>query len=98
MIQTVNQSALVLDTSALFRAELGKRLRCARFALGKTQGDLAKDVGIARQNLANYENGHCEPPCSLLKQLCEEFGFDAVWLLLGDASRPMFAHPRVRLI
>lgn len=98
MTQTVNQSALALDTSALFQAELGKSLRCARTALGKTQGDLVKDVGIARQTRANDESDHCEPPCILLKRPREEFGFDAVWLLLGDASRSMFARPRVRLI
>jgi len=94
----MSQSCSAPDTSALFRAELGKRLRCARTALGKTQGQLAKDFGIPRQTLAAYEKGHCEPPCSLLKRLCENFGFDAVWLLLGDPSRPMFAHPCARVV
>lgn len=98
MNQTVNRSALMPDISALFRAELGMRLRCARTALGKTQDDLAKDFGIARQTLAAYEKGHCEPPCSLLKRLCDEFGFDPGWLLLGDPARPMFAHPRARVV
>lgn len=98
MSQTMSQTSFAPDTSALFRAELGKRLRCARTALGKTQGDLAKDFGIARQTLAAYEKGHCEPPCSLLKRLCEDFGFDPGWLLLGDPSRPMFAHPCAKVV
>lgn len=39
--------------------------------------------------LARYENGHCEPLSSLLALLCEDFGLNPSWLLIGD-NTPMF--------
>ncbi len=80
------------DNSSNFRAGLGRRIRCVRVALGQTQETLAKHLGIARQTLIAYENGRSEIPSRILKRLCDDFALDAGWLLLGDASRPMFAH------
>jgi DNA-binding XRE family transcriptional regulator len=93
----VNQPQRSKDNSSNFRAGLGGRIRCARVALGKTQEKLAADLGIARQTLIAHENGHTEMPSSILKRLCDDFALDAAWLLLGDVSRPMFAHDEAKV-
>ncbi|KEO90494.1 hypothetical protein EH31_10425 [Erythrobacter longus] len=93
----MNQPQRSKDNSSNFRAGLGRRIRSARVALGQTQETLAKHLGIARQTLITYENGQTETPSSILKRLCDDFALDAAWLLLGDVSRPMFAHDEARV-
>ena len=93
----MNQPQRSKDNSSNFRAGLGRRIRSARVALGQTQETLAKHLGIARQTLITYENGYTETPSSILKRLCDDFALDAAWLLLGDVSRPMFAHDEAKV-
>lgn len=93
----MNHSPRGKDKSAQFKTGLGRRIRSARVALGQTQKKLAADLGIARQTLITYENGHTETPSRILKRLCEDFTLDAAWLLLGDVSRPMFAHDEAKV-
>ena len=86
----MNLSQPTSDYSAGSRAGVGRRMKCVRVAIGKTQDELADKVGITRQTLASYENGHSEPLSSILCKLCDDYGVDAAWLLTGDLSRPMF--------
>jgi transcriptional regulator with XRE-family HTH domain len=85
----VNLSAPTLSHSCHFRIAIGRRLCAARAALELSQQEMAAKLGIARQTLARYENGHCEPLSSLLALLCEDFGLNPSWLLIGD-NTPMF--------
>ena len=62
---------------------IGRRMKCARVSLELTQARLAARLGIARQTLTGYEQGHTDPPASLLAQLCDDYAIDPVWLLLG---------------
>ena len=87
----MNLSSATLQFSAIFRTQVGSRLRCARAAIGKTQDELAAHLGIARQTLGSYEKGESEPLASILKKMCNDFSIDPAWLLLGDDTRPMFA-------
>lgn len=86
----MNLSAPTLSHSCHFRIAIGRRLCSARAALGLSQQEMAAKLGIARQTLAGYENGHCEPLSSLLALLCEDFGLNPSWLLIGDNNTPMF--------
>ena len=92
----MNLSPSIIAYSDRFRPAIGKRLRCARVALGRSQDGMARELGIARQTLAGYENGHSEPLSSLLARLCEDFGLDPAWLLAGTGDRPMFATDTMR--
>ena len=92
----MNLSPSIIAYSDRFRPAIGKRLRCARVALGRSQDGMARELGIARQTLAGYENGHSEPLSSLLARLCEDFGLDPAWLLAGASNRPMFATDAIR--
>ncbi|MCU1283312.1 MAG: hypothetical protein JWM53_6858 [bacterium] len=75
--------------------ELGSRVRRRREALGKTQEQLAGDVGISRSSIANIERGQHHAPVHVLLGLAEALNVDMGTLLpthtelvaLVDASR-----------
>ncbi|WP_379923741.1 helix-turn-helix domain-containing protein [Erythrobacter sp. R86502] len=67
-------------------------MKCARVSLELTQAQLAARLGIARQTLTGYEQGHTDPPASLLAQLCDDYAIDRVWLLLGHQP-PLMVDP-----
>lgn len=90
----MNLSQPTSDYSAAFRQGVGRRMKCVRVAIGKTQDEFAELVGITRQTLASYENGHSEPLSSILFRLCEDLNVDPAWLLTGDVTRPMFANQK----
>lgn len=76
---------------------IGRRIKTVRAALGISQHVMALKLGIADKTIKNYEGGHRDPPSSLIAAICEQFRIDAAWLLLGDASRPMFQHEQARV-
>ena len=76
---------------------IGRRIKTVRAALGISQHVMALQLGIADKTIKNYEGGHRDPPSSLIAAICEQFHIDAAWLLLGDASRPMFQHEQARV-
>ncbi len=48
-----------------------KEVRQRRVALGVTQRDLARSVGVSQSNLAKIENGKVNPPYSLARRIFE---------------------------
>ncbi|MEW6698653.1 MAG: S24 family peptidase [Bacillota bacterium] len=60
---------------------LAKRLKKTRSEVGLTQNDVAKQTGINRATLANWETGRTEPDWSSLKVLAELYGVDINYLL-----------------
>jgi transcriptional regulator with XRE-family HTH domain len=75
--------------------ELGVRVRRRREALGKTQEELATDVGVSRSSIANIERGQQHAPVHVLLGLAEALRVEMRELLptraelvaLVDASR-----------
>lgn len=75
--------------------ELGVRVRRRREALGKTQEELAGEVGISRSSIANIERGQQHAPVHVLLGLAESLKLEMGALLpthaelvaLVDASR-----------
>ena len=65
---------------------LGARIMELRKAKGLSQAQLAKQVGISQPALANYERDGRDPPSSFLSALCEQFGADPAWLLIGAGN------------
>lgn len=76
---------------------IGRRIKTVRAALGISQHVMALQLGIADKTIKNYEGGRRDPPSRLIAAICEKFRIDAAWLLLGDASRPMFQHEQARV-
>jgi transcriptional regulator with XRE-family HTH domain len=61
-----------------------KRLREAREHLDLDQGSFARQVGISRGRLANYEYGKAPLPCELAFRICNQFIIGERWLATGD--------------
>lgn len=76
---------------------IGRRIKTVRAAMGVSQHAMALQLGVADKTIKNYEGGHRDPPSSLIAAICEQFRIDAAWLLLRDASRPMFQPEQARV-
>ena len=50
---------------------LGENLRHARKRIGRSQLDVARDIGISNAALSNYETGYREPDLETLKRLAK---------------------------
>lgn len=62
---------------------LGDRLRFLRTYNGKSQNQMAKEIGINRRTLSNWENGWTEPNATCVKMLVEYFGTTYDFLIDG---------------
>ena len=49
------------------------KLKELRKSTGKTQIEVAKDLGISQQNYCRYENGQHEPDLETLKRIADYF-------------------------
>ena len=56
-----------------------------RKRLGKTQGQLAADLGVSRQTVYRWETGKTKPPATALLVLAALFGCSTDYLM-GAAS------------
>lgn len=61
----------------------GKRVAAAREALGLSQGDLAKIVGMRQQGIGSIENGDVERPRKL-RELARALRKSEEFLLYGE--------------
>ena len=60
---------------------LGQRISELRTALGWSQVDLAKKLGVAKQTVSNWENENIQPSIEMLIRLAKLFGVSADYLL-----------------
>jgi len=67
---------------------LGDRLRKAREFAGLHATQLADEIGIGRNSVSNYENGHTKPRRPVLQAWAMRTGVDYEWLVTGQATRP----------
>lgn len=65
---------------------IGSRLKDARVAAHLTQEDLAKQIGVTKGAIANYENGVSTPRIELLFGLMTVLGVDANYLYQDDVD------------
>lgn len=67
---------------------LGQRINEMRSALGWSQVDLAKRLGVAKQTVSNWENENIQPSIEMLVRLARIFGVTTDYLLgLEDIPR-----------
>ena len=59
------------------------RIKLLRKALGITQEEFSKRIGLARNSVANYEIGRREPTNAVLVSICREFNVSYAWLKDG---------------
>lgn len=57
-----------------------------RNILGLTQQEMADGIGIKRGTIANYEVGRNEPPESVRRIICDQYGVNRKWLDTGEGE------------
>ena len=62
----------------------GRRLAERRVALGLTQEELARRMGVSRASLVSWESGKFEPGLVRIRRLAHEIGVTPCWLAFGD--------------
>lgn len=60
---------------------LGQRIGELRTAIGWSQVDLAKRLGVAKQTVSNWENENIQPSIEMLVRLSKLFGVSTDYLL-----------------
>ena len=67
---------------------LGQRICEMRMAMGWSQVDLAKRLGVAKQTVSNWENENIQPSIEMLIRIARLFGVATDYLLgLDDVPR-----------
>ena len=74
---------------------LAHNIRKARRALGLTQRQLAKNIGVIHATVSNYETGRVIPDAVRLQQIAQELGVDTNQLMtkLEAQKRPAAKEP-----
>ncbi len=67
-------------------ATFGDRLTAAREALGMSQQDLSRHLGIKLKTLSAWENDMTEPRANRLSMLAGVLNVSLVWLLNGEGE------------
>ena len=70
------------DESATF----GDRVAAAREALGLTQAELARRLGVKAQTIASWEADRAEPRANRLQMLAGMLNVPMVWLMTGQGD------------
>ncbi len=60
---------------------LSKRIRELRQARNLTQVDLAKELGVTKQSVSNWENDNIQPSIEMLIKTADFFGVSTDYLL-----------------
>lgn len=77
-----------------FDESFPRRVSMARNAIGLTQSELAKKVGIVPRQIAAYEGGEARPRINALHNLAAALGTTPEWLTSGIGDPPNIAHVR----
>lgn len=68
--------------------ETRHRLRIAREAAGFKSATIASELGVQRQTVSNYENGHTTPDVRTLRAWSHVTGVPLWWLMGEPEPRP----------
>ena len=72
---------MVLEYLTLEDSMLGQRICELRTALGWSQVELAKRLGVAKQTVSNWENENIQPSIEMLVRLAKLFGVTTDYML-----------------
>lgn len=62
---------------------LKERLKLLRKSLRLTQAAFGDKLGLARNTIANYEDGNRKPSNAILKLICQTYNVNYLWLTVG---------------
>lgn len=65
---------------------MNTRIKAVRNALGMTQEEFAKRIGVKRNTIATYEMGRSTPSDAGLALICREFNINETWLRTGSGD------------
>lgn len=65
---------------------LGERLKIIQKKSGKTLPEFAQSLGISRDSLINYQQNRTFPDSRILSTICEKYGINPTWLLMGEGE------------
>ena len=68
------------------KKETGERLRLARKHLGKTQRQIAEELGMDQSNIARIEQGLVSPSMFICHHLKGRYNININWLLDGEGE------------
>lgn len=68
----------------VWQRQVGRRLSQSREAIGKTQAQLAKSLGISSQRLSNYERGYRPFDLEFAMVLSVKHGVTMDYIYCGD--------------
>jgi len=68
----------------LRKSGLGARIAIARGSLN--QVEFARLLGVSKNSILRYENGHSEPNIGVILDICEATGVALNWLVTGEGS------------
>jgi transcriptional regulator with XRE-family HTH domain len=71
-------------------------MREAREAMALTQAGAAAELGVSRQVITKWENGHSAPNPVQLLRLCTLYGVSADWMLAGVRTVPAEVDPLLK--
>lgn len=71
------------------RADIGKRLRWSREALGISAAELSRLFGYRDNTLSQWETGRNPPNPTKLVLFCDVYGISLDWLYRGSLAGPL---------
>lgn len=63
-----------------------ERLKLLRKSLRLTQAAFGDKLGLARNTIANYEDGNRKPSNAILKLICQTYNVNYLWLTEGKGE------------
>ncbi len=75
---------------------IGSHVRAKRKALGLTQNELARELGVTHQHVSRIEGGQAVPSLEVLVNLGRRLGCTTDYLLTGHETIPLDATGAIR--
>jgi transcriptional regulator with XRE-family HTH domain len=75
---------------------IGNHVRARRIALGLSQNDLARELGVSHQHVSRIELGDVTPSLTMLLSLSKKLGVSTDYLLTGKERPPLDAAGAIR--
>ena len=75
-----------LDESRISDIFLGTRIQNSRLALGYTEAQLARRIGVKKTTLINWESGKTAPRANRLAEMAGILNVPLMWLIAGAES------------
>lgn len=75
---------------------IGSHVRAKRKALGLTQDELARELGVTHQHVSRIEGGQVVPSLDVLVGLSRRLGVTTDYLLTGHDMTPLDAAGAIR--